>query len=415
MTTGKKSYIMYIGLNGNGNPANRLKGDKKMKINNEKIEKIVERAEDRCEKWRIVGKNGSTSDIDDRADIWLGHPAYNSKDEAEDSIADLIERGKIDEGGEGYTAALMKPLFAAVENDEEGNSRDVVFSDASLESVVDAAIHAVDGGNYRDDIDIGIYPDAVEPDGSCELHAYVSECCCVVEYRNYGFAGQTVDVEDWIALDTVVLVDPRTYKDCPKVDLGESDIASLTIRSGLNISLLRFGEDGSYSAYECIGDGIEIGAHYTKIFTGFKWLTIYDDNGVAYNRYAPEGFTAVDIYRAGEFGCIIHWRSEKKIEVNATITDEEAADLLRHSSFAGTVEREKEEDAWLFGRIERWYDALNGHVYATVGNFPFKAVYDLTDHDYADTITVSPASFVFLDRGLLLNDFTVSESEIAHN
>ena len=396
-----------------------------MKINNEQIEKTVQRAEGWCEKWRIVNRIGTTSDIDDRADcIWLGHPVYKSKEEADEAIADLIERGKIDEGGEGYTAALMKPFFVAVENTADGDVNDVVFSDASLESVVEAAIQAVDGGNYCKDMDIGIYPDAVEPDGSCELHAYARAYSCIVEYKNDGFAGQTVDAEDWIYLDSFVSAEPHTYKDFPKISIGESDIASLTIRSCLNISLLRFGEDGDYYAYECIGDDIEIGAHYKKVFTGSHWLTIYDDNGVGYNRYAPEGYKAVDIYRAGEFGCIIHWRSEKKIEVNATITDEEAADLLRHSAnvqqmltsrrstIQKLVESEKESGAGIFGKIERWYYAVNGHCYATVGNFPFEAVYDLTVHAYSD-IKIRPASFIFLDRGLRRDEIAVSESEIA--
>ena len=99
----------------------------------------------------------------------------------------------------------------------------------------------------------------------------------------------------------------KNYKEFNKVWLGESDIAALTVRSCGNVCSLEFGEDGSYDAYECFGD-VEIGNHYTKVFEGSKWLKIFDDNRLAYDKYFAE-YEYADIYRAGNFGCIIHWHN----------------------------------------------------------------------------------------------------------
>ena len=96
----------------------------------------------------------------------------------------------------------------------------------------------------------------------------------------------------------------KSYKDFERVNIGSSDIASLTLRSCGNIGDLHFGEDGSYSAYEVIGEAY-IGEHYTKIFSGEHWLKIFDDCGLAYNAEHPG--MAVDVYHAGMRGCIIHW------------------------------------------------------------------------------------------------------------
>ena len=99
----------------------------------------------------------------------------------------------------------------------------------------------------------------------------------------------------------------KNYKEFNKVWLGESDIAALTVRSCGDVYNLNFGEDGSYDAYECFGD-VEIGSHYTKVFEGHKWLKIFDDYRLAYDKYFAE-YESVDIYRAGDFGCIIHWHN----------------------------------------------------------------------------------------------------------
>ena len=99
----------------------------------------------------------------------------------------------------------------------------------------------------------------------------------------------------------------KNYKEFNKVWLGESDIAALTVRSCGDVYSLNFGKDGSYDAYECFGD-VEIGSHYTKVFEGSTRLKVFDDYSLAYDKYFEE-YKYVDIYRAGDFGCIIHWHN----------------------------------------------------------------------------------------------------------
>lgn len=101
----------------------------------------------------------------------------------------------------------------------------------------------------------------------------------------------------------------KNYKDFNKVYLGDSDIASLTMRSVFDVAVLRFGKDDAYDAYECFGDDVAIGEHYRAVFEGSTWLMIYDDHGRVYNRRSPEDFEKVTVYRAGEMGCIIHWHN----------------------------------------------------------------------------------------------------------
>ncbi len=100
-----------------------------------------------------------------------------------------------------------------------------------------------------------------------------------------------------------------TYKNFEKIQIGCSDIASLVARASDSLSEIHFGQDGYYHAYECFGDDVEIGAHYRKVFSGSTWLTIYDDLRVTYQVHSPNGFSKVDIYRAAEMGCIIHWHN----------------------------------------------------------------------------------------------------------
>lgn len=96
----------------------------------------------------------------------------------------------------------------------------------------------------------------------------------------------------------------KSYKDFEKKYIGMSDIAALTVRSSQKVFNLQFGGDDYYSAYEVIGEA-EIGSHYTKVFSGAHWLKIFDDHELQYE--AKHYGMAVDIYRAGEMGCIIHW------------------------------------------------------------------------------------------------------------
>ncbi len=96
----------------------------------------------------------------------------------------------------------------------------------------------------------------------------------------------------------------KNYKECGQQPIGDSDIATLILvgcrEEGLQIEQLHFGEDGSYDAY-IINADTEIGSHYHKVATFHHWLKIYDDEGLTYKAEGKE----INIYRAGEYGCII--------------------------------------------------------------------------------------------------------------
>lgn len=92
----------------------------------------------------------------------------------------------------------------------------------------------------------------------------------------------------------------KTYKDFQMIHIGDSDIASLTIRSCMDVSVLNFGEDNAYSAY-LVTEDVEIGSHYEERIHGDHWLWIYDDSG----KTADIVCDSFKIYRAGELGCII--------------------------------------------------------------------------------------------------------------
>lgn len=92
----------------------------------------------------------------------------------------------------------------------------------------------------------------------------------------------------------------KNYKDFEKVFIGDSDIASLTLRSPMEATVLNFGEDNSYKAYIVEGNA-EIGEHYDKVYECNNWLKIYDDDGLS----AEFDADYIAVYRAGEMGCII--------------------------------------------------------------------------------------------------------------
>lgn len=100
----------------------------------------------------------------------------------------------------------------------------------------------------------------------------------------------------------------KSYKDFEKIYIGCSDIGSLIIRSPHMTKEMFFGSDSRYEAYECFGE-VEIPKHYDLIYSGRTWLRIYDDNEKSYYRFRPKEYTRFDIYRAGDFGCIIHWHN----------------------------------------------------------------------------------------------------------
>ena len=70
-----------------------------------------------------------------------------------------------------------------------------------------------------------------------------------------------------------------------------------------------FGRDASYDAYiirQTKDEKIAIGEHYSRVATFSSWITIYDDDGKTFHEYGDE----INIYRAGEMGCIIQIISE---------------------------------------------------------------------------------------------------------
>ncbi len=97
----------------------------------------------------------------------------------------------------------------------------------------------------------------------------------------------------------------KNYKDCKVVDLGYSDMATLIMvggsDKGLKLKPLYFGSDGRYPVYIVEEEDVEIGSHYKKVETFKYWLKIYDDEE---NTFRING-TEINVYRAGDFGCII--------------------------------------------------------------------------------------------------------------
>lgn len=96
----------------------------------------------------------------------------------------------------------------------------------------------------------------------------------------------------------------KNYKEFDEFYIGSSYMASLTARSCQDVGCIDFGKKDEYYAHSCHGD-VEIPSHCKKVFSGHDWLILYDDQGVSFRetRYGE----CVDIYRAGEMECIIHW------------------------------------------------------------------------------------------------------------
>ena len=111
----------------------------------------------------------------------------------------------------------------------------------------------------------------------------------------------------------------KNYKDFTAVTLGASDIASLTVRCGANVFDLHFGGDGSYTAYFA-PERCKIDAHFERVahfeithpedprdWNGNSpWLWIFDDTQRVFEYEDPKA-TEINIYRAGEMGCVIEF------------------------------------------------------------------------------------------------------------
>ena len=95
----------------------------------------------------------------------------------------------------------------------------------------------------------------------------------------------------------------KSYKDFEKIDIGSSDIANLILvgcgDDGIKCIPLHFGGDDDYRAYFC-PEKVEIGAHYEKVAEFKHWMKIYDDEELTFSKRGD-----FNVYRAGEYGCII--------------------------------------------------------------------------------------------------------------
>ena len=104
----------------------------------------------------------------------------------------------------------------------------------------------------------------------------------------------------------------KNYKEFEKMYIGASDRAYLTVKNldenknQVAEDKLYFGEDGEYSAYITYGD-VSIGDHYKMMHKYSVEIVIADDERNMFVASAD----SIEIYQAGEFGCIIHMIGEK--------------------------------------------------------------------------------------------------------
>lgn len=111
----------------------------------------------------------------------------------------------------------------------------------------------------------------------------------------------------------------RTYKAYPKQNLGNSDIANITVRYAsdeiennnyIHYFNLHFGSDGDYYAYLIDNDYCKIPQHYELVFDkDVYWADFIDDKEATYHINKQ---CNLKIWRAGNFGCIIQIVQEGK-------------------------------------------------------------------------------------------------------
>jgi len=94
----------------------------------------------------------------------------------------------------------------------------------------------------------------------------------------------------------------KNYKDFSKICLGASDGAALSLISySDDKQYLFFGEDGTYKAY-FVDKEIELPSHYKKVYEATDFVSILDDDNDKVVVYGSN----IEIYRAGERGCLIY-------------------------------------------------------------------------------------------------------------
>lgn len=112
----------------------------------------------------------------------------------------------------------------------------------------------------------------------------------------------------------------KTYRECPIVNLGGSDIATLIVvgcgewdkkrHSCLKLEEIHYDSDGWYQAYLVTEKDVEIGSHYEKVYECTSWLKIYDDDTCVFK--SDFKYNRFEIYRAANFGTIIKcWNSRQ--------------------------------------------------------------------------------------------------------
>lgn len=92
--------------------------------------------------------------------------------------------------------------------------------------------------------------------------------------------------------------------------LGYSDIASLIARTPTKLVEISFGGDNDYTAWVVKDEESKIPSHYTKVFEDADafWLDIYDDRERTFNEFCH----GCAIYRAGDYGILIHLITKRK-------------------------------------------------------------------------------------------------------
>lgn len=110
------------------------------------------------------------------------------------------------------------------------------------------------------------------------------------------------------------------YKGFEKRYIGGSDYARILVRTCKygNSYEIQFGQDDEYDAY-IVPENCEIGNHYEKVaeVNSGNWFDFFDDNE---KKLSVRGnFENIEIYRAGQLGCIVRIMNGAETLENITI------------------------------------------------------------------------------------------------